>query len=44
LKAFKCGAGEGWRRSVGTIVEKMKSIALCKGRKKHSVYNKKNVG
>jgi hypothetical protein len=44
LKVFKCGAGEGWKRSVGTIVEKMKSIAPCKGRKEHPVCNKKKVG
>jgi len=25
LKVFKCGAGEGWGRSVGPIVWKMKS-------------------
>jgi hypothetical protein len=40
LKVEKCGAGEGWRRSVGPIVEKMKSITLCKGRKEHPVRKK----
>jgi hypothetical protein len=44
LKFFKCGAEEGWRRSVRTIVEKIKSIALFKGRKEHPVCNKKKVG
>jgi hypothetical protein len=24
MKFFKCGAGEGWRRSVGPVVREMK--------------------
>jgi hypothetical protein len=43
LKVLKCGAGEGWKRSVGTVVEKMK-ILQCKGRKEHPICNKKKLG
>jgi len=40
LKVSKCGAGEGWRRSVGSIVWEME-----RGRKgEYTTYNIKKEG
>jgi len=36
---LKYGAGEGWRRSVGRIVWKVKQYYIQAGSKKHPAYN-----
>jgi hypothetical protein len=41
---LKCGAGEGWRRSVGPIVSKMKKHYVEQGGNKCPMYNKKKEG
>jgi hypothetical protein len=38
LIVLKCGAEEGWRRSVGLIVPKC--ISMSQGAKEHSTYNR----
>jgi hypothetical protein len=41
---LKCGAGEGWRRSDGPIVWKMKKHYIEQGGKKYPTYSKKKEG
>jgi hypothetical protein len=43
LKVLKCGAEEGWRRSVGLIVWTIKYYKKSKG-KEHPTYNKTKEG
>jgi hypothetical protein len=40
-EVLKCGAGEGWARSVGSIVWKMKTQYVESGGKEYSMYKKK---
>jgi hypothetical protein len=38
---LKCGAGEGWKRSVGPMVREMKKYYIKKRRKKKTKKKKK---
>jgi hypothetical protein len=41
---LKCGAGEGWRRSVGTIMWEWISITESQGAEGYPTWNKKTEG
>jgi hypothetical protein len=44
LKVLKCGAGEGWGRSVGPIMWKIKEYYDESGGREFATYKKKKEG
>jgi hypothetical protein len=43
-KVVNCGAGEGWRRSVGPILWEMKKYYKSQGGEEYPTYNEKKQG
>jgi len=44
LESLKCGAGEGWRRSVGPIMWEIKKYYLSQWAEEYPTLNKKMEG